>query len=176
MCPRVLYWELFDTKVYCLKAKKQQTWLPWQRWRGTHYFPACETTVATFDKSPQKLMEPISFSAHHLVTRTCISEIQINYFMVDQVCMSESNRRGFLCFCNDSLCNTSAIPKNASILACAALALAATWITKLRCSIDHRWFQSLINKVFHLSNHCVNLTRIMLRGFLIRQSWPVGVL
>jgi len=42
------------------------------------------------------------------VTRTCISEIQINYFMVDQVCMSESNRRGYLCFCNDSLCNKSA--------------------------------------------------------------------
>ena len=38
--------------------------------------------------------------------------------MVDQVCMSESNRRGFLCFCNDPLCNTSAIPttKNASIV------------------------------------------------------------
>ena len=28
------------------------------------------------------------FSAHHLVRRDCISAIEINYFMVDQVCMS----------------------------------------------------------------------------------------
>jgi len=81
------------------------------------------------------------FSAHHLVRRDCISAIEINYFMVDQVCMSgtfcnccetsqklyrgffvqfsESNRRGFLCFCNRHQCNSAiaiVVPKSTMIV------------------------------------------------------------
>ena len=54
-----------------------------------------------------KLLLFFLISANYIVTRTCITQIQINKFMVNQVCMSESNRRGHLCFCNDSLCNSA---------------------------------------------------------------------
>ena len=49
-----------------------------------------------------------TFLAQYNIQRTCTSEIKINMFMVDRVCMSESNRRGKLCFCEDVSCNEAA--------------------------------------------------------------------
>ena len=92
-------------------------------------------------------------SAHHKVTRTCISKIQINYFMVDQVCMSESNRRGFLCFCNDSLCNTSAINYKASRIFFGIIA--SIWFNiALRWSDIFNQNQSVKINVAFISIHC----------------------
>ena len=49
----------------------------------------------------------IQLLAQYNIQRTCTSKIKINMFMVDRVCMSESNHRGRLCFCEDISCNSA---------------------------------------------------------------------
>ncbi|KAF5301205.1 hypothetical protein FQA39_LY10791 [Lamprigera yunnana] len=82
-----------ETDVRCKDPFNRSSTVP-DEYPPTIICTGCCIKWVTDSKSPKEV-----------IRRSCISQFQVNLFMVDRGCMQERSKTGHLCFCEEELCN-----------------------------------------------------------------------
>jgi hypothetical protein len=138
---------------------------------NSHLDPRCRDPFNWTTMPPTKLCDGCCVkivqgldTPSYNIRRTCTSEIKINMFMVDHVCMSESNRRGKLCFCEDILCNdaTNNKPMDSLSRLFRVYAIIPTLIEEINSKpIRFEFMDITVSNMLHFT-HSVNVMKIVL--------------